>query len=529
METKTKADEIRLPEGYDIINDYQENTEQAVVDNLFDYFGHVYYKNHGDSTVVKARNHYISKHDLNLFRLIDKKIIKFGVITSVLILLGVIGYILFYFLVGSTFAEVSQKSASLAGNWTTQQWDTLFISVFTIICLISFIGIVMFGFTLYWILIKSTESKRVNNKIRDWNEVFYNFSHNLTKTGIHNAIQAAIPNLVIDKHTPAYDRKTYNLHSRIYSYGEIPRDAKKIDFKNVVSGFYKGSPWSISYSAWEWFREAKVVDQKTDADGRKVFVNVKRSLRRFEDKINVLTVDTFAESKLNFVLNNPDGKNIRLQNKIFNNIFSLAVNNPKLAYTVFTPYVQHTLARCKTWTDSCRQIRQVIKEGSKIYVVFDGKENFFNFDRITNPELNYIFNSRHEYTNVVVGGDRRLYGKQKRFAIGSLDESASLMTEYILEELDILFSVLEMATCYPLDDALVAKEKSKRTLYDVLEEKRNDADKLKYKTIQDLDDRFHEIPKANVDLSQPWEPQFKGQKIDIAGPKPFNVDQPSKL
>ncbi len=56
----------------------------------------------------------------------------------------------------------------------------------------------------------------------------------------------------------------------------------------------------------------------------------------------------------------------------------------------------------------------------------------------------------------------------------------------------------------------------------------NDVDSLKYKTIQDLDDRFREIPRVNVDLSQPWEPQFKGSNIELNGPKSFDVSLPSK-
>lgn len=519
-----KAEEIKLPEGYDIINDYQENTEQAVVDNLFDYFGRVYYKNYGNTEVKKVRNHYISKHDLNLFRLLNKKIIKFGVAAAVLIILAIIGYVLFYFLAGATFADVFNLAATNAGvnGWSEDAWRALFIVIFTIICLVLFAGLICLGFAIYWLCIRGIESKRIHAKIDDWNAVFGSFCHNLSKSGIHNAIQSAIPTLVFDKHTPTYDRKTYNLHSRIYSFADIPRDAKKIDFKNLISGFYKGSPFSISYSAWEWFREAKVVNEKTNNDGHKVFVNVKRSLRRFEDQICVLTVDSFAENKLNFVLNNPDGKNLRLQNKIFNNVFSLAVNNPKLAYTVFTPYVQHTLARCKTWCDAARSIRQVIKEGSKIYVVFDGKSDFFKFDRIVDPKLNYVFNTRDTYTNVVINNDSRIQSKQKLFAIGSLDETASLMTEYILEELDILFTALEMATCYPLDNSIIAKQKSKQTLYDVLEKKQNENINLKYRNISDLNDRLiYDVPVANIDLSQPWQPKFEGERISLKEDKSF--------
>lgn len=515
--TSVKLEDIKLPDGYDFIDDYQKNTEQNVVDNLFDYFGHVYYKNYDGSTIKKARNHYISKHDIRLFHLLDKRILRNGLLALIFGAIAIVGYVLYYFFVGPTFGAVQEKVQSLIGQAGIDKigWEIIIYGSFVLTCFFALLAIIFFGFFIYWIVVRAAEQRRVDGKIKDWNQVFYNFSHNLTKSGIHNAIQASIPDLVLDKHTPRYDRKSYNLHSRVYTYADIPRDARKIEFKNLFSGFYKGSPFSVSYSAWEWFREAKEISQKTDSTGHKVFVNVKRKLRRFEDKICVLSIDSYAESKLNFVLSNPDGKNIRLQNKIFNNVFTLAVNNPKLAYTVFTPYVQHSLARCKTWSDAGRAIRNVIKEGNKIYVIFDGKSDFFNFERITNPELNYVFNSRHEYTNVIIGGDRRIQGKRKKFAIGSLDEAASLMTEYILEELDILFTALEMGSCYPLDDALLEKAKSKKTLYDILDEKREANLDHKYKIVGDIRDRFSEIPIADVELRNKFMPTYNNEKITL--------------
>lgn len=522
---KEKYEDIRLPEGYDIINDYQNNVEQAVVDNLFDYFGRVYYKNYdGNPNAKKPRNHYISKYDVKLFDIINKKIIKFLILAIIFTVLAVVGYVIYYFVAGPSFGEIKIKINDLVGTngWDKLSWEFVFYFTFALICLIALIALIFIGLTIYWSLIKYFENARINSKIDAWNKVFYNFTHHLSKTGLYNSLQAAIPELVFDKHTPIYDRKNYNLHSRIYAYADIPRDARKIDFKNLFSGFYKGCPFNVSYSAWEWFREAKIVDETISDDGHKALVNVRRSLRRFEDKICVLSLDTFAENKLNFVLNNPDGRNLRLQNKIFNNIFTLAVNNPKLAYIVFTPYVQHTLARCKTWSDSSRAIRQVIKEGNKIYVVFDGKADFFLFDRITNPQLNYVFNSRNEYVNVVSGvNQRRVDSLAKKFAVGSLDETASLMVEYILEELDVLFTSLEMATCYPLDQSLIAKEKNKRTLYDVLEEKTNENNNLKFKTINDLEQRISQIEQANVNLSEPWQPRFHGERINLKEDKPF--------
>lgn len=503
MDQKTK-EQKKLPDGYDVVGEYQDNIEQSLVDNLFDYFGRVYYKNHslngGTKDQIRLRNSYLSKYDKKIFKLINKKFVKYSIATLIILLLTIAGFLLFYFLVGGDYNSVINKADSLAQDPNLlindqNGWLILFLVVFVSICLLGILGIVLLFITITWYTRSNRQYNRIIRKNKMWNRSFYNFATNLSEKGVLNAIQASIPYFVVDKHTPTFDKSIYNIHNRIYSYANIPQDARRIKFGCLSSGFYRGNAYSLSYSSWEWFREAKVIDQNK-LEGNKINIHARRSLRRFEDSICVLTVDTFAEPKLNFVLNNPDGKNIRLQNKIFNNVFSLAVNNPDLAYTVFTPYVQHTLARCKTWTDSSRGIRQVIKEGSKVYVVFDGKEDFFKFSRVIDPRLNYVFNSVEARSSVLLAKQNRLsdVSPNELLKLGSLDETASLMTEYILEEVDIMFTALEMATCYPMDNIIVKKQKHARSLYDVLEEKRNNPG-LRFKTLSQLDEKFDEVNK----------------------------------
>ncbi len=521
MNQKTKTSEQKkLPEGYDVIGEYQDNIEQSLVDNLFDYFGRVYYKNHsingGSKDQIKLRNSYLSKYDKKIFKLVNKKFVSYLIASLVFLLIATIGYVLFYFFVGSSYNDVINKANSLAVDpnsiiTTSNGWLILFLIVFVVINLFALIAIIMLIFTISWYIKNNQQYNRIIKKNKMWNKSFYNFATNLTEKGILNAIQASIPYFVVDKHTPSFDKTIYNIHNRIYSYANIPQDARRIRFNCLSSGFYRGNAFSLSFSSWEWFREAKVIDQNKVGPS-KVNIHARRSLRRFEDCICVLAVDTFAEPKLNFVLNNPDGKNIRLQNKIFNNVFSLAVNNPDLAYTVFTPYVQHTLSRCKTWTDSSRGIRQVIKEGSKVYVVFDGREDFFKFSRIIDPRLNYVFNSVEARSSVLLSKQNRLsdVSHNELLKLGSLDETASLMTEYILEETDILFTALEMATCYPMDNIIVKKQKQAKTLYDVLEEKKNNPG-MKFKTITELNSSFDEINKKVADIGfNQKAPTFKG-------------------
>ena len=521
MNQKTKTSEQKkLPEGYDVIGEYQDNIEQSLVDNLFDYFGRVYYKNHsingGSKDQIKLRNSYLSKYDKKIFKLVNKKFVSYLIASLVFLLIATIGYVLFYFFVGSSYNDVINKANSLAVDpnsiiTTSNGWLILFLVVFVVINLFALIAIIMLIFTISWYIKNNRQYNRIIKKNKMWNKSFYNFATNLTEKGILNAIQASIPYFVVDKHTPSFDKTIYNIHNRIYSYANIPQDARRIRFNCLSSGFYRGNAFSLSFSSWEWFREAKVIDQNKVGPS-KVNIHARRSLRRFEDCICVLAVDTFAEPKLNFVLNNPDGKNIRLQNKIFNNVFSLAVNNPDLAYTVFTPYVQHTLSRCKTWTDSSRGIRQVIKEGSKVYVVFDGREDFFKFSRIIDPRLNYVFNSVEARSSVLLSKQNRLsdVSHNELLKLGSLDETASLMTEYILEETDILFTALEMATCYPMDNIIVKKQKQAKTLYDVLEEKKNNPG-MKFKTITELNSSFDEINKKVADIGfNQKAPTFKG-------------------
>lgn len=465
----------KLPEGYDVIDTYQRDTEQSIVDNLFAYFGKVYYQKHDLPVEVrKIRNQSISLYDRQLFKFLSKKIGKSGILACIFIIIAAILAGLFLSLVGSNVLTVSLKIEEwvLNGMLTTQVWETLVIIMIWIICLFILFGLIAAIKSLIWLNRQSKERARVSKKVSEWNANYAKFTASLSKSGIKNALQIAIPELIFDKMTPAFDSKTLNLHSRIYSYCNIPQDAKKNTFKNLSSGFYKGNPFTISYSSWEWYREAKVISQSTNPKNQKN-VKVRRSLKRFEDSICVLTIDTFAEPKLNFVLNNPDGKNINLQNNVFNKVFALAVNDPRLAYKVFTPYVQHTLSRCKTWADPAKAIRQVIKEGSKIYVVFDGEENFFNFERITNKELNQVFSSKDNYVRQLYGQKVYDKGMTKRVHFGSLDETASLMVEFILDEMDILFSALEMGVCYPSDDALTTTAKSDaKNLHEILEEKK---------------------------------------------------------
>ncbi len=506
----------KLPEGYDVIGEYQDNIEQSLVDNLFDYFGRAFYKpsSSDNKNKIKIRNSYLSKYDKKIFKLVNKKFIVYSIVAAIFLLLTIAGFLLYYFFVGDSVNAVSIKASDLAASnnlITTQSgWLALFLAVLVFICLLGVLTLVFLVITVIWYFRTNKQYNRIINKNKMWNKAFYNFANNLSESGLVNAIQASIPNLVIDKHTPSFDRSIYNIHNRIYSYADIPQDACRTDFKCLSSGFYKGNAYSLSYSSWEWFREAKVVDENRQGKN-KINIHARRSLRRFEDNICVLTVDIFAEPKLNFVLNNPDGKNIRLQNKIFNNVFSLAVNNPDLAYTVFTPYVQHTLSRCKTWTDACRSIRQVIKEGSKIYVVFDGKKDFFKFTRIIDPRLNYVFNSVEARTSALIDQDHKLVraSTTELLKLGSLDETASLMTEYILEETDLFFTALEMATCYPMDNIIAKKRKNARTLYDVLEEKCNNPSSTKFKTLVELNDNFKEIAQEDVAMKKRTIPIFR--------------------
>lgn len=477
---ENQVEKFTLPTNYDVVSDYQENTEQGIVDSLFDYFGKVYYQSDLNTKDKKVRNNYISKYDSRILKMFARRTNRLWFAFAILFLLGVGG------ILGVLFATQFDLSAffnnTIGYGWpgSTLLWTIVFaiIVALSIGCLI--ISIVLLISVIYWMRLDSKFAKRTREKIKEWNRVFDRFSKSLEKSSILNAIQSGMPDFVLDKRTPAYDRKIYNIHNRIYAYSGIPQDARRINYTNTLSGFYKGAAFSLSTSTWEWFREAKLVEEEMNDRNTALNINVKRSLKRFEDSICLLVVDTFADPKLNFVLNNPDGKNIRLQNDIFNNIFSLAVNNAKHAHNVFTPYAQHSLARLKTWTAVCKNVRQVIKEGSKIYVVFDADNDFFKFDRITDPSLNYVFNSKNISDNTVFkNGDvvsTSSKSKKDRYSIkcGSLDETASLMIEYILEEVDLLFTCLEMATCFPVDDAFTKDLKNSRakTLMSILEEKR---------------------------------------------------------
>ncbi len=476
-QNQTPVEKFTLPSNYDVVSDYQENTEQGIVDSLFDYFGKVYYQSDINTRDKKVRNNYISKYDAHILRMFARRTTKLWFAFAILFILGVAGILGVYF--GTTF-----NLSGILNNTSSWIPGVPGVILFAVIIALS-IGCLIVAFVLlisviYWMKLDARFAKRTREKIKEWNRVFDRFSKSLEKNSILNAIQSGMPEFVLDKRTLAYDRKIYNIHNRIYAYSGIPQDARRISYTNTLSGFYKGAAFSLSNSTWEWFREAKLVEEEINDKNTEININVRRSLKRFEDSINLLVVDTFADPKLNFVLNNPDGKNIRLQNDIFNNIFSLAVNNPKHAYNVFTPYAQHSLSRLKTWTGICKNIRQVIKEGSKIYVVFDADADFFKFDRITDSSLNYVFNSKNISDNTIFKNGEvfssKSNKKKNRYKIkcGSLDETASLMVEYILEEVDLLFTGLEMATCFPTDDAFEKDVKNARakTLMSILEEKR---------------------------------------------------------
>lgn len=487
-ETITKKNKTILPEDFDVVTKYEETIEQSIVDNLFDYFGRTYYKiqNKNDGTIV--RNDFISDHDIRLKKFIGNKNRFYS--------LGILGLVI---------SGIASVLGALLGFNNVTYFQVPYYIVIAIGTLCLCLALFFSGFLLNWNVINNKNKKRINKKITTWNNAFNKFSGNLSKVSIMNALECSIPDFVCDKHTPAYDKKIFNLHNRIYSYADIPQDAMRCEFSNLSSGFYKENAFSLSYSKWEWFREAKVIDKsindktKKTKDETKKLINIRRSLKRFEDSICVIAFDTFSDPKLNFVLNNPDGRNIKLQNNIFNNVFSLAVNDTKLAYKIFTPYVQHTLARLKTWTDSSRSIRQVIKEGNKIYVVFDGNKDFFKFDRIVKPELNYVFNTNHVTPSVLMNENKKTIeeDKTKEIKCGSLDETAALMAEYILEETDLMFTALEMGTCYPLD-SIIEEDKilNSNSLLDILNEKREDSKKGKFDTINKLNENLSEVPNS---------------------------------
>lgn len=531
MDNNKEIEKFALPKGYDVVTEYQENVEQGIVDSLFDYFGKVYYKSDVNTQGKKVRNEYISKYDKKLLKMFASRTHNLWFVFAALLFTGVVGLTLFLTLIGTDIADGVTSLAAKLSNFDTTSPLYMFLIVFFAIIFAFIIGCLLLSIitlvsVIYWMKLDSKHSKRMKDKIQEWNRVFDSFSKSLDKNSILNAVQSSIPDLIFDKKTPSYDRKIYNIHNRVYSYSSIPQDAKRISYTNTLSGFYKGYAFSLSTSSWEWFREAKVVEEDLRESNASVHINIKRSLKRFEDNLSLLVVDTFANPKLNFVLNNPEGKNIRLQNDIFNNVFSLAVNNAKYAHNVFTPYVQHTLSRLKTWSDSSKNIRQIIKEGSKIYVIFDSDPDFFKFERVANPAYNYIFNSKNLDESSIFKDGKKVSGKDtkkstkanaKSVKCGSLDETASLMTEYILEETDLLFSALEMATCYPADDAFInsSKENKKsKTLLNVLEEKRNkDYSKLATERINsitsddlDLQESTMNVPDWNSDKTPTFKP-----------------------
>lgn len=501
----------RLPDGYDVIDTYQNVTEQAIVDNLFDYLGKVYYKTDHSSKGEKIRNSAISKYDKQLFKFINRKIGVFLAWAALFIAITIGGLLAFGILIGENQTKIVEQISTFSSqwNWSLTSVEALVYSVAAIICLFALIALYCLVMIFYWFFTRCSQRTRVKEKVSQWKNNYARFTSNLTKSGIKNAIQTSIPELVFDKATPMYDKRIYNLHNRIYSYSNIPQDAKKNEYKNLSSGFYKGYAFSLSYSAWEWFREAKVVSQVASKSEHAIGFSAKRSLKRFSDSICVLTIDTFSEPKLNFVLNNVEGTNIKLQNTVFNKVFTLAVNNPKLAYTVFTPYVQHTLSRCKTWSQSSKAIRQVIKEGTKIHVVFDGKKDFFDFEMLTNPEKNIAFISKEKYlrSSSYPTNKRKnltIYAKNK---YGSLDDTAALMVEYLLEETDILYTALEMGTCFPMNNSFKQYNNNiEKTLFNVLEEKKQSVslDPI----ITQLNERIREVPQAEVNFNTK-KPTFK--------------------
>lgn len=521
-ENQKPVEKFTLPPNYDVVTEYQENIEQGIVDSLFDYFGKVYYQSDVSTQGKKVRNNYISKYDARILRMFARRTNILWFIFAILFILGVGGLLGILFGIGFQLTSIHQATRDWPGGDNPILWTVVFAILIGISCGLIILSIVLFISVIYWMRLDARFARRTREKIKEWNRVFDRFSRSLDKASILNAIQSGIPDFVLDRRTPAYDRKIYNIHNRIYAYSGIPQDARRVHYTNTLSGFYKGYAFSLSISTWEWFREAKLVEEEMNKNNSSLNISVKRSLKRFEDSICLLVVDTFADPKLNFVLNNPEGKNIRLQNDIFNNIFSLAVNNAKHAHNVFTPYVQHSLSRLKTWTNVCKNVRQVIKEGSKIYIVFDADADFFKFDRIVNPSLNYVFNSKNISENTIYKNGEMVAkkgGKNKyKIKCGSLDETASLMTEYILEETDLLYTALEMATCFPADD--VFKKQSKKnasrakTLMSILEEKRQKdysdeaANALNLTTTDDINlvESEFNVPNWNADKAPDFKP-----------------------
>ncbi|MGL4951679.1 MAG: DUF3137 domain-containing protein [Mycoplasma sp.] len=617
MERNTKIDEQnnssisnvenhKLPKGFDVIDKYQQETEQAVVDNLFDYIGRVFYKTaspygnlnevngkfynqddadiqfalskkrkgsiikaiiltllaaggifsycffvgfdfasltgkavewakvisfdatfllyliyfsgilsaiiaifaiisiinifrfsaiakaHGNKTeisydhskddkytqyhegVQKVTNKTVSEYDEGLFYLLNKKMKVTGIWSLIFFTLFGASFALWWYFIGTTFGAVNDnisiwaKSLSMDIVWMR----VMIISALSIMGLFFIAGVVYLALFCNWKFRKNSESSRIKRKVNNWNQCYKNFSNNISLSGIKAAVESSVPDLIFDKTTPKYDKNSYCLHDRIYNYGNIPQDAHRLQFKNITSGFYKGAPFNISFSSWEWYREAKIINEtnsKNDAN------TSSRSLKRFEDSICIITVDSFANPKLNFVLKNPDGRNIKLQNEVFNEIFSLAVNDKEKAYQVFTPYVQHTMSRCKTWSPNCKAIRQVIKDGSKIHIIFDGKSDFFEFEKVLNPQLNQMFANARTYADNNQTEQRPMNSViNKKVGFGSLDDTASIIVEYIFNDIDLLISMLEISTCLPIDTKVSKLIDGKKTLFNVLQEKRTD-------------------------------------------------------
>ncbi len=100
------VEKFSLPKNYDVVTEYQENTEQGIVDSLFDYFGRVYYQSDVNSKGgnAKAKNQYISKYDSQILKMFTRRTNALWFAFAILFLIGVGGLLAILLGVGYTAA-----------------------------------------------------------------------------------------------------------------------------------------------------------------------------------------------------------------------------------------------------------------------------------------------------------------------------------------------------------------------------------------------------------------------------------------
>ncbi len=444
--------------AYDTISKYKNIVEQNIVDGLFDYFGRIYYKIDPNNKAGEVKNEYLTTRYMDEASRRERRWKQDSIWCAIFLILFAVAFVCVWFFVGN-----------LPNDFKNYE-NYIYIPSWLLVALLLFIGVLLLISTIINFSKSFMMMRYSKDQLKNWNNSFYYFTKRIENQGIKDAIEYGMSDLILDKHTASYDRTIYGLHNRLYTYADIPKDARRTKYHNLTSGVYKNNPFTISYSEWEWFREGREINEDVDAAYHTINVNLKRRLHRFEDSMIILSMDIDANPNLNFILNNFNGKNIKLQNNVFNSLFNLVVNDQNLAYKVFTPYVQHTYSRLKTWSPVSKMIRQVIKEGNKLYVIIDGFNDFFKFNKITDPELNIMFNTSERLS-------------LSEIKVGSLDETASLMTEYILEETDLLYTILELGASLPADpEILVLKQKikaeymsrrPKNNLFDIIANRRS--------------------------------------------------------